>query len=69
MQLQRITYVDKYHGHIVTDDLRIISDIKLRQIFCKGPKFKESECTDFEKYQTSFVEGIDDCINIWCSKK
>lgn len=30
-------FKDFYHGHRLTDDLRIVEDNKLRKIFLKGP--------------------------------
>ena len=30
-----------YHGHIVTGDLRVIENKKLRNLICKGPNFRE----------------------------
>ena len=32
-------FKDDHHGHIISGDLRIITDNKLRKIFSKGPKF------------------------------
>ena len=32
---------DNHHGHIVTGDLRIISNCKLRKLLSKGPNFRE----------------------------
>ena len=62
-------YVDK--DHVV--DQRACSNwwssYKFCKIFCKVPKFKEGECTDLKKSKTSIVEGIDDCINTWYTKK
>ena len=36
-------FVDKYHQHIVTGDLRIKSHSHLRKLFSKGPKFRETK--------------------------
>ena len=55
--------VDKDHEHIVTGDLHVIFNIKLRKTFCKAPKFKESKYIHFEKSKTYIVEGIDDSSN------
>lgn len=29
----------------------------------------ETKCNVFEKLITSIVEGMEDCVNTWCSKK
>ena len=42
-------FQDSYHGQIVTDDLRIIKDNKLRKDFLKGPKYYKPEKIDFDQ--------------------
>ena len=34
-------YKDPHHGHIVTGDLNIIENIKLRNLFIKGHNYRE----------------------------
>lgn len=60
-------YVDKDHGHILTDNPHKSSDNKLCKIFYKGLKIRESECPNFYKAK-SIVEGIDNFVNTWCNK-
>ena len=42
---------------------------KLSKIICQDPNFRESKWTYADKTKTSIVEGIDDCINTWCTTK
>ena len=35
-------YTDPNHGHIVTGDIRIVQNNKLRKLLCKGAKYRES---------------------------
>ena len=37
-------FTDTNHGHIVTGDICIVQDNKLRKLLCKGPKYKEPVC-------------------------
>lgn len=69
MLLKGSQYVGKEHEHVIAGDLCICFDNKWRENFCDGSKFRESKCSDFEKVETSIVEGIDNCINTWCTKK
>ena len=39
-------FIDVNHKHIVTGDLRIVENNKLRKLFCKGPKYRESKIID-----------------------
>ena len=62
-------FKDNYHGHIVTGDLRIIKNNKLRKIICKGPKFRETKPISFEYAKNNISNGLNDCIRSWCDKK
>ena len=66
---QNSPFKDSHHGHIITGDLRIVSNNKLRKILCKGPKFRENTHVDFNKAKKDITNGIDNCIASWCKKK
>ena len=34
-------FTNQHHGHILTGDLRIIENDKLRKVISKGPNYKE----------------------------
>ena len=34
-------FIDQNHGHIVSGDIRIVQNNKLRKLLCKGPKYRE----------------------------
>ena len=34
-------FIDPNRGHVLTGNLQIINDNKLRKLICKGPKFRE----------------------------
>ena len=36
-------FCDPIHGHVVTGDLRIITNNKLRSLLTKGPKYREQD--------------------------
>ena len=61
-------FIDKDHGHILTGDLRIVKNNKLRKILSKGPKFRQTQGLDFIKARQHILKGISECINNWCSK-
>ena len=55
-------FVDKYHKHIVTGDLRIIKNNALRKLFIKGPKYREVRPINLEKAKRCILEGLDNCF-------
>ena len=60
-------FANRHHKHIVTDDLRIISNNGLRT-FLKRPKYREFRYINLEKDKRYILEGLDNCILNWCYK-
>ena len=56
-------FVDDHHGHVLTGDLRIITNAKLRKLICKGPNFREPRSINWEKCVQEIETGLDRCIN------
>ena len=62
-------FIDRHHGHIITGDLRIVQNNKLRKLLAKGPKYREHEGICWNKARTSITEGINDSIKKWSDSK
>ena len=58
-------FVDGHHGHIITGDLKIVQNNKLRKLLCKGPKFREKENICWDKARESIMVGIKNAIKKW----
>ena len=58
-------FTDNHHGHIITGDLDIVADEKLRKLLSKGPKYRESENICWNKVRTSLLSSIDESIKKW----
>ena len=54
--------MDKNRGHVLTGNLKIIQNNKLRKIFSKGPKFREPKKIDWEKARVTIHSGIETFI-------
>lgn len=63
------SFKDEHHGHIITGDLRIVENNKLRKLLVKGPKFRESEGICWNKAKESILQGINDSIKKWADSK
>ena len=61
-------FVDKYHKHIVTGDLRINKNNALRKLFIKGPKYREVRPINLEKAKRCILKRLHNCISSWCYK-
>ena len=55
-------FCDPHHKHIVTGDLRIIENQKLRWLFSKGPNYRESKPFNLNKCKESILSSLDQTI-------
>ena len=51
-------YIDPHHGHILTGNLDIINNNKLRKLFTRGPKYREPAKLDWEAARTEIITAL-----------
>jgi hypothetical protein len=51
---------DPYHQHIVTGDLRIIENLKLRKLLSKGPNYRENRTINYSKCLQAVERSLDE---------
>ena len=59
---QHKDFVDENHGHILTGNLRIIANSKLRKLVSKGPNFREAMSINWNKCKREIEIGVDSSI-------
>ena len=62
------SFTNHDHGHIISGDLNIVSDVKLRNLLSKGPKYREPLPFSCEKAKEDIILGLNSCIEAWGSK-
>ena len=55
-------------GHVITGDLNIVSNPKLRDIFRKGPKYRLPRKIDWSVNYDLIRKGVLDCQTKWAKK-
>ena len=55
-------------GHIMTGNLKIISDSRIRYIVSKGPKYRFPSRIDFKKCREEIASALNDFGNRWCKR-
>ena len=55
-------FCDPHHKHIVTGDLRIIENQKLRKLFSKGPNYREAKPFNLKKCKDAIISSLDETI-------
>ena len=56
------SFVNKYHNHIITGNLKVITNNKLWKLFTKATKYRKNKTADYEKAKKSIITGIKLCI-------
>ena len=56
-------FCDPHHKHIVTGDLRIIENSKLRKLLTKGPNYREARTINFSKCREEMERTISECAS------
>ena len=67
-QCEDSVYRDPHHGHIVTGDLNIIDNIKLQNLFKKGPNYREPKFINWTKTEQFMKEDIEAFIEKWSDR-
>ena len=55
--------------HIMTGNLKIISDSRIRYIVSKGPKYRFPSRIDFKKCKEEIASALNDFGNRWCKRE
>ena len=58
-ECQSSEFCDPHHGHILTGDLRIIDNQKLRTLVARGPNFREAKTINWGHCKTEISSGLD----------
>ena len=58
-QCQMSKYCYQPHGHIITGDLKIIENAKLRELVSKGPKYREPNKINWKATDNMIFDPID----------
>ena len=54
---------------MITGNLNIISDKRIRAIVSKGPKYRFSTRMDFQKCREEIAGALDEFGNRWCKRE
>ena len=57
------------HGPVITGDLRVIENARLRKLVAKGPKYREPNRVKWKATETMFLESIDLYAKNWSKRE
>ena len=56
-------------GHIITGNLKIISDSRICSIVSRGPKYRFPAHIDFRKFREVIAKALNDYCTRWCKRE
>ena len=56
-------------GHVITYNLNVIPDARVRKIISKGPKYRFPSNIDFSKCRREIAASLNDFSNHWCKRE
>ena len=59
---------DPHHEHIITGDLRVVENDKLRQLLGKGPNYREAQTINFTKCKEEIESALESSIESLATK-
>ena len=68
-QCKESTFCHEPHGHVITGDLRVIENAKLRELVAKGPKYRDPNRVNWKATETMFLESIDLFAKNWSKRE
>ena len=57
------------HGHVITGNLRIVKNRKLRRLLEKGPKYREQNTIDWKLNKKILIMAVDDYTKKWSKRE
>ena len=69
MSLQELQYVYPAAGHVITGNLKIISDSRIRSIIAKSPKYRFPVQIYFQKCREKIAGSLNEFCNRWCKRE
>ena len=55
--------------HVITGNLNLIPDARVRNIISKGPKYSFPSNIDFSKCRREITASLNDSSNRWCKRE
>ena len=66
---QSSTFRNEPYGHVITGDLRIVSNRKLRRLLEKGPKYRQQNNIDCHLNKKILTKAVDDYAGNWSKRE
>ena len=67
-QCSNSDFKDSFHGHVICGDLSIVEHKKLRELFQKGPQYREPVTINFDTPKNDIMSAIKELIIKWSKK-
>ena len=62
-------FCNEPHGHVITGNLMVIENVKLRELVAKGPKYREPNKINWKSTETVVLDSTDLYAEQWSKRK
>ena len=62
-------FMDTHHKHVITGDLKIVTNKKLRKLLSKGPNFREKNSINFKIARKEIEAAVNNFMDRWSKRK
>ena len=62
-------FCNEPHGHVITGNLMVIENVKLRELVAKGPKYREPNKINWQSTETMISNSIDLYMEQWSKRE
>ena len=62
-------FCDPHYGHIVTGNMKVIENRKLRKLMCAGPGYRESQKVRWPAFLNDLKSSLKICIRKWAERE
>jgi hypothetical protein len=56
-------------GHVITGDIKIINNTSLRDVFAKGPKYREHKSINWKHNFKILMDSVEDYVRQWAKRE
>ena len=56
-------------GHVITGDLNIVTDLSLRNVLAKGPKYREPKSINWKHNFKILMDSVEDYARQWAKRE
>ena len=67
--MRKFPFIYNPTGHVITGDFNIIKNTSLRDVFAKGPKYREPKSINWKHNSNILMDSVEDYDKQWTQRE